>query len=147
MSGKGAGLAQSVFTKWECADISDEMYQKRKPGTIIVSAPPEGTDGPCVVHLLSQVKTGKADEKETAEQRQQWFLEALKCFFKYLRDDHCHHDGLLRITVPHGVGCGLAGGHWPDYQETIYQLAENCQNQLNLRPWIKICCIKQEEVS
>lgn len=145
MSGKGAGLAKSIFTKWEYASIYDEMYQKRKPGTIIVSAPPENTTGPTVVHLLGQVKTGKADETETAEQRQRWFLEALKSFFKFLRDNHRHHDELLRITIPHGVGCGLAGGHWPDYQEMIYQFAENCHNQLDIHSWVKICRIKQEK--
>lgn len=56
--------------------------------------------------------------KETFTIRQNWFLQ---CLEKLAEETKLL--GLKTIAFPYGIGCGLAGGSWPQYHSIIEEWA------------------------
>lgn len=116
------GLAYSLFGSFPHADTytvpSDPklapMPPKRVPGTFTLHGGP-GTDLRGVINLYGQDAPGKASAAETKAQRLTWFTNALL----QLADV----PNLKSVAFPHGIGCGLAGGAWTQYEAALVTFA------------------------
>jgi O-acetyl-ADP-ribose deacetylase (regulator of RNase III) len=116
------GLAYSLFGSFPHADTytvpSDPklapMPPKRVPGTLTVHGGP-GTGLRGVINLYGQDAPGKASAAETKAQRLTWFQNALL----QLADV----PDLKSVAFPHGIGCGLAGGSWRQYEAALVEFA------------------------
>lgn len=116
------GLAYSLFGSFPHADTytlpSDPkiapMPPKRVPGTLTLHGGP-GTGLRGVVNLYGQDAPGKASTAETKAQRLTWFQDALL----QLADV----PDLKSVAFPHGIGCGLAGGAWTQYEAALVAFA------------------------
>ncbi len=56
---------------------------------------------------------------ETGAVRLEWFKKALLAILGLA--------GLESIAFPYEIGCGLAGGHWPDYLLALEAFAEEAR--------------------
>lgn len=117
------GLAYSLFGSFPHADTytvpSDPklapMPPKRVPGTLTLHGGP-GTGLRGVINLYGQDAPGKASvAAETKAQRLTWFTNALL----QLADV----PNLKSVAFPHGIGCGLAGGSWAQYEAALVAFA------------------------
>lgn len=136
------GLSEPIEKKYPEAAI----YSKRRPMGRRNLAIPEDRSSPgtfiisdSVISLFGQWRPGKigspyfssypeSNPIETTEQRLLWFREGLKkigMHFSTLNQK-------ITIAVPHGIGCGLAGGCWKDYLESLTDFQEE------YREWITI---------
>jgi len=122
--GNAKGLAAALFAKYPFADVYARRKGRDVPGTYSYHIPPiwfnhgtscAGTNrAPSIVNFYGQVYPGKPRLGDNAEQRLHW-LE------KGLRELH-NSASIPRIALPYGIGCGLAGGHWPDYQDMLEEV-------------------------
>lgn len=108
------GLARVLFKAYPWADIYTQG-KIRVPGHVYKSIGPNKV----ILHLAGQDIPGKPDAIETATQRLAWFKHGLKEVPALVPFN-------ARIAIPYGVGCGLAGGDWLDYEKAIFEwLKEN----------------------
>ena len=98
------------------------------PGTISLHAVPNDPSGRRVACLYAQYAPGSARKiypvyervkqergiQETPQLREQWFAACLAALAVEL-----DRLALRRVALPHGIGCGLAGGAWPRYRAMI----------------------------
>mmetsp|Transcript_47599 Transcript_47599/g.108488 ORF Transcript_47599/g.108488 Transcript_47599/m.108488 type:complete len:260 (-) Transcript_47599:302-1081(-) len=112
VSKSAKGLAQALFSKYPWADVYRDRSAKPVPGTIDVR---QG-DGPKVINLFGQVTPGKPRGRHDSKtRREEYFAEGLRAISKL--------DDLSSIAFPYSVGCGLAGGDWPQYQRMLQTFA------------------------
>ena len=109
---RAMGLACSLFCSFPHADTYNPklapMPPKRVPGTLTLHGGP-GTGLRGVINLYGQDAPGKT--AETKAQRLTWFQNALQ----QLADV----PNLNSVAFPHGIGCGLAGGSWTQYEAAL----------------------------
>jgi len=129
---KAAGLAEAINTKYPYANIYGlrrgvgnlaSPEDRAIPGTIQVLS----GNGPAVACLFAQWKPGKCGSRyysectqyiDTLSNREKWFSECLDHLKEYIGKRL-----ILSIAFPAGIGCGLAGGTWRNYEAMIYQFA------------------------
>ena len=63
--------------------------------------------------VYDRVKQERSVE-ESAELRERWFAQCLEALAAEMQQR-----GLRSVALPHGIGCGLAGGAWPRYRALI----------------------------
>lgn len=105
----GAGVAKALYTRWP---VVKETYH-----TFCRNAHTEHILGSCqvvqveankyVANIFGQLNYGRNGGRYTS-------YEALNAAFYYLVCNYSDHS----IAIPHGLGCGLAGGDW----EIVYKL-------------------------
>jgi O-acetyl-ADP-ribose deacetylase (regulator of RNase III) len=107
-----AGIAKSIFTKFPYSNI----YENREitsehdiPGTIKIKG--NGTDQRYIIALFGQYYPGNPDSHETECMRKWWFFTGLKEISKI--------QNIETIAFPYGIGCGLAGGNWSEYENIL----------------------------
>jgi len=120
------GVAKALFDLWPAADA----YKRRRgvhsvPGTIDWA--PVAGGATVVVGLFAQRAPGKArsgngDDSRSARLR--WFIESLAAFTKAVGLSKAAGASQLTVAMPYLIGCGLAGGHWPDYLSAIRTWAD-----------------------
>lgn len=115
--GRAEGVARQIFEQWHSADTyrTDPTDQHRAPGTvhIVRSRYSHGVLVPGVANLYAQDRAGPPSGAETAEQRLLWFREALVALA------HRLGSAPTVCAFPYGIGCGLAGGDWPTYEQEL----------------------------
>lgn len=106
----GSGIAAEIKVRYPYAFEVDRVTHKgarSKLGWFTVGRPPEGSALPFVVNLYSQ-------DGISATQRTTHYAAMGKALFdleEILRSDDL--EGEKRVVgIPHGLGCGLAGGDW-----------------------------------
>ena len=102
------------------------MYAERRPfvkgtqysvpGTIEVRGHGPGPDNRGVINLMGQDAGGPCKRKGQREARAEYFALGLSAIAAL--------DDLTSIAFPHNIGCGIAGGHWPDYLAMIEAFAD-----------------------
>lgn len=114
MSKRAAHLALSVFGAFPFADVYSARQNPDEPGTIKVC-----TDGgKRIVALFGQVYPGRPRYEtgiDCATAREGYFERCLS-----------HLDTEVKagsIAFPWGIGCGAAGGCWPNYLAMIEKFA------------------------
>ena len=130
---KPHGLSASIASKWPFANVYAERRNQAGtsnfavaedrgiPGTVEIRGD-GGGDSPIVVMLLAQLAPGKpgayyknvvGSDGDTDEARCKWFQEALNAFGEHIAEEEGD------VSFPYGIGCGLAGGNWSQYQSMI----------------------------
>ena len=115
------GMREKIGRRNCCTD-SD----RAEPGSIMLFEPPG--KGPIVISLFSQFLPGKPGRykssytnpnnyKDNKNERLQWFRECLEI----IDDD----PEINEVALPYGIGCGLAGGNWDDYEKAIRDAKTN----------------------
>lgn len=108
------GLSQSISNR-----LGIDPYAHRKvdsvidkPGTVnLMYTNPNFI----VANMFAQYHPGKSRySTDTKEKRLNWFRECCKSLRTYLV-----HNNITKIGVPYGIGCGLAGGNWTEYEKIL----------------------------
>lgn len=103
----GKGLYSHIVKKYPHADLYSKRDRVSTPGTIYHRKN--------VIGMIAQYNPGKPNRSnDTKNMRLEWFEECL---------ERIGDLGLEEIAFPLGIGCGLGGGHWPDYIALIEQFA------------------------
>lgn len=115
MSSRSKGLASSIFRVFPHADVYNNRGRDQ-PGTIAI----RGTQGPDsprgVIAIHGQIYPGPARRWDSREMRHGFFRAGLSLIADEL-------GGGISLGFPFGIGCGLAGGEWSEYQELLQQFA------------------------
>lgn len=102
----GKGFYLSVIKKYPDQDPYKTRDGPSLPGTIQVDKN--------IIHLFAQWAPGSSKLScDTKDQRIFWFKQCL---------DLVDQLNLNKIAVPYGIGCGLAGGHWPTYEKMLMEM-------------------------
>jgi O-acetyl-ADP-ribose deacetylase (regulator of RNase III) len=99
-----------------------------QPGTIQFWRPQEA-EKPTFIGLFAQYGPGKPAKEDTKKMREEWFRECL---------EKVKGEGVDRLALPWGIGCGLVGGDWEVYEEIIRDFAAR-------NPGITVVVYKFEE--
>lgn len=113
------GLAKSIIDKYSWANPYEDRNNNNydTPGTIIELE--YSKKDPIIICFMSQYGPSKPNKvmsyyrsiyKDTYEERKKWFQDCLDIL------DHNNYD---TVAMPYGIGCGLAGGKWEDYENMI----------------------------
>jgi O-acetyl-ADP-ribose deacetylase (regulator of RNase III) len=124
VSWQGRGLSAALFDRFPHANIyklrcvpGKREGRRDTPGLIIVC----GDGSPewrFVVNAMAQLWPGKPrywGNDDTSAKRIAWFRACL--------EQTAALPGIKSIALPHNIGCGLAGGHWPTYLAAIHACA------------------------
>ena len=121
------GLASQMFKKYPGANVYAIKHKIAPsiPGTVDVF--PEG-----VINLYGQYSPGKASmktKKESTMQRRDWFQQCLNDMLEKVPSGST-------FAFPLGIGCGLAGGDWKEYEKILQEFSQN--------PRVKQVCVYQK---
>lgn len=106
------GLASSLFKTYPYANIysGKDKIIDRVPGEIYTRSSPKG---PTIINMIAQLNPGRPNKKiDTEDHRADLFGECLERITT-------EHPNIKTIAIPHGIGCGLAGGNWNLYCNII----------------------------
>jgi O-acetyl-ADP-ribose deacetylase (regulator of RNase III) len=119
-SKRGAGLASAIFKAFPWADVYSSRSERGNDaslfGSITVHGDPKRKER-YVINIYSQLKPGKPSPgRDSAASR-------LEAFRKALNQIARSHE-LESIGFPYGIGCGLAGGDWEEYESILEGFAK-----------------------
>jgi hypothetical protein len=131
---RSSGISAKIFKAYPKTNI----YKKeiiRTPGTIIVKDK--------IINLFGQIKPGKPNkEEDTYKNRLSWFISGLNMIGNL--------SNVETIAIPYGIGCGLSGGNWCDYE---YCIKEFCNTFKDIKVYLykyendneSICSTEEEK--
>lgn len=115
----------NVYTRRVSLGNRNRTVTPDRPGTYQLFESPYG---PTIVCLMAQWAPGKPGHyaayypappaPDTKEQRLRWFIESMTLFLQERSNKE------WTINLPHGIGCGLAGGDWDAYQKALQSLEQ-----------------------
>ncbi len=120
-----AGLSSAIAKKWPAL----HPYKKRvpmgkshrateascsSPGTVDCFVDP--VSGAQVLCIYGQYAPGKPAGSDSREARLAWFASGLAKIPTMIPEGST-------LYIPYGIGCGLAGGHWPSYYKALCDFA------------------------
>jgi O-acetyl-ADP-ribose deacetylase (regulator of RNase III) len=119
-SGRGAGLASAIFKAFPWTDVHSIRPEHGNDAALFCSITVHGDPKRkerCVISIYGQLKPGKPSPgRDSAASRLQAFRKAL--------DQIAELPKLKSIGFPYGIGCGLAGGDWKEYETLLEKFAE-----------------------
>jgi len=114
-SRRGAGLASAIFKAFPWADVYSNRSERGRDAALFGSISVHGdpTQGQrYVINIYGQLKPGKPSPgRDSAASRLEAFSKAL--------DQIAELPKLKSIGFPYGIGCGLAGGDWNEYETLL----------------------------
>lgn len=130
------GLSKSISNKYTWADLyktrlknKQNVEQSDEPGTIVEFEHPTNPNKfHKIICFISQIGPKKPDTyknlylnkyNDTYQNRKNWFKECLS-----ILDENNYEN----VAIPHGIGCGIAGGKWDDY----IKMLEECRTKIVL---------------
>ena len=119
----GAGIAKSIAQMYPEAAAVDKYsdyspeYKFGKFTYAIIE------NGVTVVNLYGQYNLGVVDEEKQAK-RMKMLKNALSFFIYTAKSGSNNNINLQKIGVPHGMGCGLAGGDWGTVEKILKDVSE-----------------------
>ncbi|RPG35726.1 MAG: hypothetical protein CBB72_005195, partial [Muricauda sp. TMED12] len=123
-----AGLAAALFEAFPYSDFYSTRSEMDVPGTINVSL-----GNPMVIGLNAQLRGGTAGRRgDGRDDRLRWFGRCL---------ERVGQLQLSSVAFPYRIGCGLAGGHWPDYEVLIERFAQE-----HPQTTVFVCCRESDAV-
>jgi len=119
-SRRGAGLASAIFKAFPWADVYSSRFERGDDaslfGSITVHSDPK-RGRRYVINIYGQLKPGKTSPgRDSSASRLEAFGKAL--------DQIAELPELESIGFPYGIGCGLAGGDWNEYEKLLEDFAE-----------------------
>lgn len=115
-----SGLARFLFARFPHADTYAGRTKPNHPGTIQVLG--NGATERLVINLYAQYYPGYPVKGnwDDAAAREQHFKDCLQQVAKL--------PGLESIALPHGIGCGLAGGNFDAYSKMLEDFAASMKD-------------------
>ena len=113
----GSGLYATIANKWPEAHVYGMRESPSIPGTIDLVETRDGEH--VVISIYGQYRPGTGNMTETYDSpamRLNWFCMALRAI------DAMSPPG-EPIAMPYRIGCGLAGGNWPMYQDCLMRFS------------------------
>jgi O-acetyl-ADP-ribose deacetylase (regulator of RNase III) len=124
-SRRGAGLASAIFKAFPWADVYSDRSDRGDDGPLFSSITVHGDpkrNQRYVINIYGQLKPGKPSPgRDSAASRLQAFSKAL--------DQIAELPELESIGFPNGIGCGLAGGDWNEYEKLLEDFAERVEKR------------------
>ena len=119
-SRRDAGLASAIFKAFPWADVYSNRSERGNDaalfGSISIHGDPKQGQR-YVINIYGQLKPGKTSPgRDSAASRLEAFSKAL--------DQIAAAPELKSIGFPYGIGCGLAGGDWNEYERLLEDFAE-----------------------
>ena len=119
-SKRGAGLASAIFKAFPWADVYSNRSERGNDaalfGSISVHGDPKQGQR-YVINIYGQLKPGKPSPgRDSAASRLGAFSKAL--------DQIAALPELKSIGFPYGIGYGLAGGDWNEYERLLEKFAK-----------------------
>ena len=119
-SRRGAGLASAIFKAFPWADVYSNRSGRGNDASLFGSITIHGdqrVNRRYVINIYGQLKPGKPSPgRDSAASRLEAFSKAL--------DQIAELPELKSIGLPFGIGCGLAGGDWNEYESLLKDFAE-----------------------
>ena len=130
----GKGLSKAIFDRYPDANTYSPSYRylnevgkmvpyTRMPGTVDFFS--IGSKR-YLVNLYGQNNPGKPTRSETRADRLKWFSDGLQAISEFIASEF--PDSKVSIGFPNKIGCGLAGGNWPDYHRLLENFAKQNPN-------------------
>jgi len=119
-STRSAGLATTVFKAFPWADVYSDRRQRGNDaalfGSITIHGNPQLNQRQ-IINIYGQLHPGKPSPgRDSVTARLAAFRNALARIAQIPE--------LTSIGFPYGIGCGLAGGDWNEYQRLLERFAE-----------------------
>lgn len=110
------GMAWQMFNKFPDAHHKNK---KRILGTIDIVDNQGKFGNISVVNFYAQQYPGKADDRKLNDRqsRIEAFYSCMNSLYEHIKKEH-KNEGVT-ILLPYGIGCGLAGGWWREYDALI----------------------------
>lgn len=119
-SRRGAGLASAIFKTFPWADVYSNRSERGNDASLFGSITVHGDSKRgqrYVINIYGQLKPGKPSRGlDSAGSRLEAFSKAL--------DQIAELPELKSIGFPYGIGCGLAGGDWNEYETFLEKFTE-----------------------
>lgn len=118
-------LAETVFNRFPYANVYKDRQPRSDPlpgampGDIIVRG--DGLGQRFVIAMLAQYYPGKPKFPDG----QRDGFAARQSYFKQCLGKISAVPDLTSVAFPFGIGCGAAGGNWPEYLAMIEEFAAN----------------------
>ena len=117
------GIARQMEAKHPCTKLRHNGGTKPALcGKVRIDITPELTEnhGPVTIYsIYGQLNSGgPGKENDSAADREVYFKNGLD----YIKSQE---PGLKSIAFPEGIGCGIGGGHWPNYKTMIHEFAHD----------------------
>jgi len=117
---RGAGLANAIFKAFPWANVYSDRSERGNDaalfGSISIHGNPKHGQR-YVINIYGQLKPGKPSlGRDSATSRLEAFSKALNQIAEL--------PGLESIGFPYGIGCGLAGGDWNEYEILLEGFAD-----------------------
>jgi len=129
--GRAQGIAEAIFDAFPDADVYRQRVEQGRPHDLPGTVSIHGR----IVNFYSQLLPGRpADDappggwssarfvgaakavQDTRSSRLRWFQECLQALSRTLQRPS--------VAFPARIGCGLAGGRWPEYLAALNQFAQ-----------------------
>ncbi|MFA6199270.1 MAG: hypothetical protein WC679_02525 [Bacteroidales bacterium] len=107
-----AGFAQALFKKYPDVNVYDGSFKRIAGQNIYTQAK---KDNVLVVHMAGQVTPRNVKYSTTIHDDRSARLKYFKSCIFDLSYRLSNEKDNLKMGMPYLIGCGLAGGHWPDY--------------------------------
>jgi O-acetyl-ADP-ribose deacetylase (regulator of RNase III) len=124
-SRRGAGLASAIFKVFPWADVYSSRSERGNDASLFGSITAHGDPKRgqrYVINIYGQLKPGKPSPgRDSAASRLEAFSKAL--------DQIAEFPGLKAIGFPYGIGCGLAGGDWNEYERLMKDFAKRVRER------------------
>lgn len=120
---RAKGLAAAIFNRHPYADVYSKRTVASNPGSIELRRDSSGSHA--VIALYGQIQPGKS----VSGYPQDSYSKRL-CYFKQgLQHIAALQPKPKKLAFPHGIGCGMAGGDWLQYEAAIIEwAAEHCND-------------------
>jgi len=123
------GLSKSISKKYIWADIykirskNNNTQQLDKPGTVIeIEHPVNPEKYHKVLCFMAQISPGKPNTSKKLHLNSYYdSYENRKVWFKKCLDELDNNNNYDTIAIPYGIGCGLAGGIWEEYEKMLQE--------------------------
>ena len=122
-SKKPGGLAKALVEELPFANVSFDEREHTGPqdsllGTVRIDKDPERATTVTVFSIYGQRYGGKPGNRaDSSADREQYFASALADIQRKVPD-------LKSIAFPENIGCGIARGIWPNYEQMILNFAD-----------------------
>jgi len=114
------GVDEVIYAKYPWSNIHT-LNETRVPGTICVMTDDSVWSRMGVISLFGQYDFRPLNlSNETRQQRFEWFKQGLKSIYDHV----IGYNEYVTINFIDHIGCGSAGGNWPEYKAEINKLSQ-----------------------
>lgn len=122
---RAAGLSKAIATKWSDANPYANRHPIKKGGNTAIESE-RAVPGTVAILGIRKIAclygqwapgkpSGTVAVHDLAKDRHRYFESALRDLISKVPET-------ASFAIPHGIGCGMAGGHWPTYLSILQRI-------------------------